>query len=495
MKHNGDIKIELMDKDSSSKTSTVTIPIPSTITTTPPTTTATTIIQPINYQPIISTNQQTILNEIPISVNEKSYEEELQTIPLTVPNQSIPSTSTANQQIKKLKKYQCDLCPYITDNKYQHTYHKSFHSPREEAFQCTFCTYNVSKRHLLNQHMRMHANEVVTVKQEIIEVAATPPVEYNVVDLRVPYGKGNNLSEKKIIYCSKCPGRFLAEKDVKLHLKMHAATFPYKCTVCSYTARQQSYLESHISVHTLDYQEKTKELEGKYKISSQYGKPVIKSFSQDGIEVWIVSNSAQKKPQDHFDLDEVIVSSIVPNSSFNQIEFDDEEDEPIIDNQLKEISKNTDEVSDVSEKCPYCPFATTSHSNETLKIHLQNHKCVSGKENSVKCNHCDYSVFDENILQDHIKLHFNSIKNRKNVAFVTSYKNLELHKVDLINSNNNNNNIVNKNGKMSGSSRLVFKDPKEDGVIPIDDIFNSHSISDERKYFIDISKGNIIGNN
>lgn len=475
-----------MDKDSNTRTSTVTIP---TVTTSTPITTTTTpaipatpiIIQPINYQPIISaTNQQIILNEIPITVNEKSNEEE-----------SIPSTSTANQQTKKLKKYQCDLCPYITDNKYQHTYHKSFHSPREEAFQCTFCTYNVSKRHLLNQHMRMHSNEVVAVKQEIVEVIA-PPVDYNPVDLRFNYyGKGNVSNEKKLIYCSKCPGRFLAEKDVKLHMKMHAATFPYKCTVCSYTARQQSYLESHISVHTADYQEKTKELEVKYKSSSQYEKPIIKSFNQDGVEVWIVSNAGQKV-QEHFDLDEVIVSSIVPTN--NPIELDDE-DEPIIDNQLKE----TVEISDVSEKCPYCPFATTqtNQSIETMKNHLQNHKCVSGKENSIKCIHCDYSVFDENILQDHIKLHFNSIKNRKNVAFVTSYKNLELHKIDLINSNsnNNNNNIVNKNGKMSGSSRLVFKDPKEDGVIPIDDIFNSHSINDERKYFIDISTGKIIGNN
>lgn len=494
MKHNGDIKIELMDKDSHNRTSTAAIPTTSTITTSTPTTTAT-IIQPVIYSPIVSTNQETVLSEIPVSVNEKSNDEELTTTSTTVPNQSIPSTSTSNQTIKKLKKYQCDLCPYITDNKYQHTYHKSFHSPREEAFQCTFCTYNVSKRHLLNQHMRMHSNEVVTVKQEIVE-ATTIPVEYNAVDLRVPCGKGNGLSEKKIIYCSKCPGRFLAEKDIKLHMKMHAATFPYKCTVCSYTARQQSYLESHISVHTLDYQEKTKELEGKYKISSQYAKPTIKSFSQDGIEVWIVSCSAEKT-QDNFDLDEVIVSSIVPNNSFNQIELDDEEDEeiPSVDNQLKEISNINDEVSDVSEKCPYCPFATTTHSNESLKTHLQNHKCVSGKENSIKCDHCDYSVFDENILQDHIKLHFVSIKNRKNVAFVTSYKNLELHKIDLINSNNNNNNTVNKNGKMSGSSRLVFKDPKEDGVIPIDDIFNSHSISDERKYFIDISTGKIIGNN
>lgn len=473
-----------MDKDSNTRTSTVTIP---TFTTSTPTTTTTATIppiqiKPINYQPIISpiTNQQIILNEIPMTVNEKSNEEE-----------SIPSTSTAISTTpnKKFKKYQCDLCPYITDNKYQHTYHKSFHSPREEAFQCSFCSYNVSKRHLLNQHMRMHSNEVIAVKQEIVEVVnAAPPVEYNAVDLRFHYsGKSNNSSEKKLIYCSKCPGRFLAEKDIKLHMKMHAATFPYKCTVCSYTARQQSYLESHISVHTIDYQEKTKELEGKYKSSSSYEKPILKSFSQDGLEVWIVSNIAQKS-QEHFDLDEVIVSSIVPTN--NPIELDDE-DEPIIDNQLKQ----TDEILDFSEKCPYCPFATTT--SESMKTHLQNHKCVSGKENSIKCEHCDYSVFDENILQDHIKLHFNSIKNRKNVAFVTSYKNLELHKIDLINSNSNNNNnsIVNKNGKMSGSSRLVFKDPKEDGVIPIDDIFNSHSINDERKYFIDISTGNIIGNN
>lgn len=492
MKHNGDIKIELMDKDPNSRPATVTIPIPTTIATSTP---IATIIQPKNYQTIISTNQQTILNEIPISVNEKSNEEELTIIPLTIPSQPIPSSSNY-QTIKKLKKYQCDLCPYITDNKYQHTYHKSFHSPREETFQCTFCTYNVSKRHLLNQHMRMHSNEVVNVKQEIVEGTTTIPVEYNAVDLRVPYGKGNSLNEKKIIYCSKCPGRFLAEKDIKLHLKMHTATFPYKCTLCSYTARQQSYLESHITVHSLDYQEKTKELEEKFKICSHYVKPILKAITQDGIEVWIVSNITQKTTQDHFDLDEVIVSSKVPNNSFNQIDLDDEDEEPIIiDNQLKEICNINEETADVSEKCPHCPFATTTHSTESLKTHLQNHKCVSGKENSVKCDHCDYSVLDENILQDHIKLHFISIKNRKNVAFVTSYKNLELHKIDLINSNNNNNNIVNKNGKMSGSSRLVFKDPKQDGVIPIDDIFNSHSISDEKTYFIDISTGKIIGDN
>ena len=54
------------------------------------------------------------------------------------------------------KKYHCTECPYVTDSKGQFLYHKQFHRPRDCPFKCPQCSYNVSHKHLIHQHLRVH---------------------------------------------------------------------------------------------------------------------------------------------------------------------------------------------------------------------------------------------------------------------------------------------------------------------------------------------------
>ncbi|CAG7815402.1 unnamed protein product [Allacma fusca] len=54
------------------------------------------------------------------------------------------------------KKYHCTECPYVTDSKGQFLYHKQFHRPRDCPFKCSQCSYTVSHKHLLHQHLRVH---------------------------------------------------------------------------------------------------------------------------------------------------------------------------------------------------------------------------------------------------------------------------------------------------------------------------------------------------
>ena len=54
------------------------------------------------------------------------------------------------------RRFRCSACPYVSDNKSQYVYHRQFHRPRGAPYKCSHCSYNVSRRHLLNQHLSVH---------------------------------------------------------------------------------------------------------------------------------------------------------------------------------------------------------------------------------------------------------------------------------------------------------------------------------------------------
>jgi len=58
------------------------------------------------------------------------------------------------------KRYSCSSCPYVSNSKSQFLYHKQFHRSRGAVFKCSLCSYNVSRRHLLHQHLKVHGVSV-----------------------------------------------------------------------------------------------------------------------------------------------------------------------------------------------------------------------------------------------------------------------------------------------------------------------------------------------
>lgn len=472
MKHNGDINIELIEKRNSNKRTYVRLNCPSssgqrsnhheilesassddvmehhTISKTP------SVSQPLTYnsesfnQPDNYSTENT--DESPKCMENAN--EDASTKSLSQPN---PPNQLIQLLNKKPKRYQCTSCPYVSPCRSQLESHNKFHNQNEcGTFQCRHCSYNVTKKHLLYQHQKMHEYEKVGREETNEDSSASEAIDLT-----------SNLTkldghEKQLMFCSYCPARYLNEKELKGHLKMHASWFPYRCCICTYTSRQESYIETHMNVHSSSYQQKTKFMINEFDIKSDYPQPQLSSTpsdSADGNVSWIVSEFNQKQrlnvvpnhEGNDIDLDDMISSSKVPNKTFaspQKINVRDPACKPStsIDRTVsphKTIlqaqglqnreSKQNKIVISKPEKCPHCPFCTTKP--DVLKEHMQCHLSVSGIENQKNCDHCDYSVSDELVLKEHVKLHFSPsslsptlILNRKSVAFFTCYDGLML---------------------------------------------------------------------
>ncbi len=472
LKHNGDINIELIEKRNSNKRTYVRLNCPNssgqrsinhhdiiesassddvqehhTISkspnvTQPPTYHADKCNQSVNYSTDCS-------DGAPKNMEIDSED----TASKSLSNQSNPPNQLIQLLNKKPKRYQCTSCPYVSPCRSQLESHNKFHNLNEcGTFQCRHCSYNVTKKHLLYQHQKMHEYEK-TGRDETNEDSSASEA----IDLTSSLTKSDH--EKQLMFCSYCPARYLNEKELRGHLKMHASFFPYRCAVCTYTSRQESYIETHMNVHSSSYQQKTKFMINEFDIRSDYPQPQLSSIPpeiRDENALWIVSEFNPKQRLNvgstndaiDIDLDEMILSTKVPNKTFTSPQKISCKPSTSVDNtatlspphktilqtqgglQNRESKQNKIVISK-PEKCPHCPFCTTKP--DVLKEHMQCHISVSGIENQKNCDHCDYSVSDELVLKEHVKLHFSSsslsptlLSNRKSVAFFTCYDGLML---------------------------------------------------------------------
>lgn len=485
LKHNGDINIELIEKRNSNKRTYVRLNCPSS---SGQRGTHHDIAESVSSDDVSEHHHVTSKSPNPIisqpstfgaekfnqsgncsteSTNEspKSMEIDGEEAPAKL-NQPNPPNQLIQLLNKKPKRYQCTSCPYVSPCRSQLESHNKFHNQNEcGTFQCRHCSYNVTKKHLLYQHQKMHEYEKVGRDETNEDSSAS-----EAIDLTSNLTKSDGQHEKQLMFCSYCPARYLNEKELRGHLKMHASWFPYRCTICTYTSRQESYIETHMNVHSNSYQQKTKFMINEFDIRSDYPQPQLSTIPNEGSDenvLWIVNDMSQKQRSNvagggnntdstDIDLDEMISSSKVPNKTFTspQKPTTNARDQPSRPStsmestaapatpQQKTIlqtqqglqnreSKQNKIVISKPEKCPHCPFCTTKP--DVLKEHMQCHISVSSVVNSNNCDHCDYSVSDELVLKEHIKLHFSSsslsptlIMNRKSVAFFTCYDGLML---------------------------------------------------------------------
>ncbi len=64
------------------------------------------------------------------------------------------NVSAGSSNTKRL--HHCGLCPYVCESKNQYVYHRQFHRARGAPYKCPHCSFNVTRRHLLNQHLPVH---------------------------------------------------------------------------------------------------------------------------------------------------------------------------------------------------------------------------------------------------------------------------------------------------------------------------------------------------
>uniref|UniRef100_A0A1B0AUP8 C2H2-type domain-containing protein n=1 Tax=Glossina palpalis gambiensis TaxID=67801 RepID=A0A1B0AUP8_9MUSC len=84
------------------------------------------------------------------------------------------------------------------------------------------------------------------------------------------------------------------------------------------------------------------------------------------------------------------------------------------------------------ERCPYCPFE--SENMQEFKAHIQKHISVTQRKLNHNCEHCDYTADERIEIEEHTKVHFNSMEKLKQVVFFTSYDKLELSTTDKTDS-------------------------------------------------------------
>lgn len=172
------------------------------------------------------------------------------------------------------KRHRCLICPYVTNNKSQFLYHKKFHKPRGGQYNCTNCNYNVSKRHLLHQHLKVHGISItpaIPPKQassDVIDVDEMPEEgtaaaaeellpENRTADISLVWvSKAGKFA--KMFKCRYCPHVNLRKVNIQEHEKMHGvrekanpktSEVEHHCPDCTYVCNNAGVLSSHFKVH------------------------------------------------------------------------------------------------------------------------------------------------------------------------------------------------------------------------------------------------------
>lgn len=186
------------------------------------------------------------------------------------------------------KRYKCVNCPYVSNSKSQFLYHKQFHRPRGAPFKCGLCSYNVSRRHLLHQHLRVHGILIPPQKSpskcgkenlegvEDVEEISTDqssqvqtPIDTH--DLpHIPLVWVSRCSKFfKMYKCRFCPHVNMRKANIQEHEKMHQVRnkvittqeadgsiktkehtpTQHHCPDCNYVCNNAGVLSSHAKVH------------------------------------------------------------------------------------------------------------------------------------------------------------------------------------------------------------------------------------------------------
>ena len=151
---------------------------------------------------------------------------------------------------------------------------------------CTICNYRCNNAGVLSAHVKVHqsvlgiihgfAETSKTDEDQLRSLGGKPDLNREAAgesnsapqpkldillarDDKDSNSGSNHLEPPKVLhFCAHCPARFLVETELLIHQRFHGVKLPYRCDVCSYTARQENHLLAHWKVHSREYQERTK---------------------------------------------------------------------------------------------------------------------------------------------------------------------------------------------------------------------------------------------
>ncbi|KXJ78425.1 hypothetical protein RP20_CCG004743 [Aedes albopictus] len=348
-----------------------------------------------------------------INLTDDSSLEPPSSLPTPMQTDSAPTSDATAEEFyeepmatHRMKRYQCDACPYETDSKTQFAYHKSFHKPRGDPYKCNICSYNVTKKHLLIQHQKTHAERSgpstsssghhITkpkVKPSIPapvgigelsivmgnETKSTGLTPADILDLTkkmrdevsiTPAGGTPTLSdtitidEKIVYYCAYCPARYLDESEIVIHQNRHTQEEKYKCDLCSFSTCDESGVTTHRNVHSANYRRGTRELRKLNIESDTHPRRRLVQIGDAVEKLWVVQDDYER---------------------LHSMQVESPEPEPEVPQRRSTRSKNNS---------PSITAAVTELTKEP-KVY--------------SCEHCDYTDSSECSFKDHVKFHFAAI--------------------------------------------------------------------------------------
>ncbi|XP_053402465.1 uncharacterized protein LOC123548380 isoform X2 [Mercenaria mercenaria] len=346
------------------------------------------------YCPYYVSSNRLLSQHLNLHLKDFKSNPELMFYPTTPMKAPLPTTSKSPQAPKR---HRCEKCPYTTNSKNDFLYHKQFHRPKPTAdYKCDFCDYWVSHRRLIKQHMKVHEEEgyysdsiatpskseysenslvydtveIAAIKQRIIASKITPSISQSplVSPMKIASscsvgGRRSFLRKdgtyRKIHQCRHCPYMNIRLRNMKLHELMHgkrSATHPLmKCPHCDYYVGSKGLLAHHMKVHQPNY----------------------------GID-YIGQEKEKDRRDSRASEDSEMDSSIATENKVDT---------------LLEITRFK------KYGCEKCPYASSKRSR------FQRHVEMHGSKQKCKCDFCDYSVPTMNLLNQHMRLHFEPNQN------------------------------------------------------------------------------------
>ncbi|XP_047356235.1 uncharacterized protein LOC124951609 isoform X3 [Vespa velutina] len=281
------------------------------------------------------------------------------------------------------KMLKCRHCPYVTSRRAEVRDHETMHvdyPSQEPLIACEDCSFSCTRREVMTAHTNMHSGSLGTVhclvdqtrsdSQQLNDLAVLLGLTYQPI-----LGAEPDLRDLRLVHCcSKCPARFLCEKELRIHLRYHSTELAYMCPWCSYAARQPAHLFAHQKAHSTEYQERTKYLLTLYGHSQRYPPPPTacveannQEFGDSSINVaWIVVQVSEGTP---YPL----------NTSF--------------------AGNSNQRASNQVFTCAKCP--ARYFKLDALEYHMTLH----GSNNRFKCSECDYSSKTAQNLIKHQVVH------------------------------------------------------------------------------------------
>lgn len=287
-----------------------------------------------------------------------------------------------------IKRYRCSDCPYESNSKSQFTYHEQFHKANDAPFKCDVCNYQVSKRHLLHQHMKVHGFNLS--HKDVVECTnnttsdITPHVELSISLLPNRNKSDSDLVQmwvsfsgefQKMYKCRSCPYVNLRKNNVLEHEKMHNMFVmdgdernAHKCTECNFACNNIDTYLSHGKVHKEDY-----------------------------VKVFCPVNFLKTDEQQLVELKEIMSELNLYKYKPDAINFNKSDCK---DNETNEINPENKQLSKCIYFCSDCPARFLFE--KELQIHYKFH-CI---RLPYQCSICSYTARQHAHLLAHKNVHF-----------------------------------------------------------------------------------------